>query len=232
MNKLNQAPTTDTTDSTQSNTVNYVGKEGTQPIQKSRLMYLDVDDTILVWSNAAIGYGAPRAADFINWALEHFEVRWLTMWCPSGKMRMEGCEELSYRLGGKISPQTFHDIVNPKGFIDNKTEGVDFNDPRPWVWVEDGIVWKEQKELTDRNMMGNFYKTNVSHNIVALQKTWRLLAERFDLPGPGKEYSKELDRPTTIITVEEIVDKFRNGKMQTHDENRPPELVLPQGWNW
>ena len=207
--------------------------QGAQSIQKPRVMYLDCDDTLIVWTNSVAGYGAPRAADFVNWALEHFEVRWLTMWCPSGRMRREGAEELSYRFGGKIAPEVFGNIVNPNGFIDLKTEGIDFNDPRPWVWVEDGMVLKERMFLEDKRLTHNFYPSNVSRNVVALQKTWRLLAERFELPGgPDKKYSLELDKPTELITVDEIMEKFRNGKMQTHDENRPPELQLPEGWNW
>ena len=196
-------------------------------------MYLDVDDTLIVWTNDIGGFGAPRSADFINWALEHFEVRWLTMWCPSGRMRMEGAEELSYRLAGKIAPEIFKNIVNTKQFIGRKTEAIDYDDPRPWVWVEDRILPNEKMELENRKLIDNFYPTNVSTNIVALQKTWRLLAERFELPGgPDKTYSKELDQPTLLLTVDDLMDKYRNGKMQSHDENRPPELQLPNGWNW
>jgi hypothetical protein len=200
---------------------------------KPRVMYLDVDDTLIVWSNDVMGFGAPRAADFVNWALEHFEVRWLTMWCPSGRMRQEGAEELSYRFGYKIAPEVFKSIRNPKGFIGQKTEAIDYDDPRPWVWVEDMVLPKEKMFLTNRKLIDNFYPTNVSTNRVVLQKTWRLLAERFELPGgPDKTYSKELDQPTLLLTVDDIMDKYRNGKMQTHDEERPPELQLPNGWNW
>lgn len=196
-------------------------------------MYLDVDDTILVWTNDIPGYGAPHSAEFIMWALEHFEVRWLTMWCPSGRMRREGAEELSYRLGDKIVPEIFESITNPKSFINNKTEAIDYDDPRPWVWVEDNMVLYERKVMLDKRLDHNFYPTNVSTNVVALQKTWRLLADRFDLPGgPNVNYSKEMDQPTVLISVNDIIDKFRNGKIQSHDAVRPPELQLPQGWNW
>lgn len=202
-------------------------------IQKPRVMYLDIDDSIIVWTNQIMGFGAPRSADFINWSLEHFEVRWLTMWCPSGRLRQEGADELSYRLGGKISPDVFRSISNPKNFINNKTEGIDFADPRPWVWVEDGMVFDEKCILDARGMSKNFYPTNVSQNIMVLQKTWRLLAERFDLPGgPDKNYSKEMDQPKVIITINDIMDRFRNGKMQNHDANQSPELQLPAGWKW
>lgn len=198
---------------------------------KPRIMYLDVDDTLIVWTNNVGGYGAPRSAEFIKWALEHFEVRWLTMWCPSGKMRREGAEELSYRLGNKIEPDVFYNITNPQPFVNQKTEGIDFNDPRPWVWVEDGMLLKERNQLTQMNLAHNFYPTHVSYNVVALQKTWRLLAERFELPdAPDTNYSRKLDQPTLLITVDDIMNKYRNGKMQSHDENRPPELILPQGW--
>lgn len=202
-------------------------------IIKPRVLYLDVDDTLIVWTDNVLGFGAPRAADFINWALEHFEIRWLTMWCPSGTLRMDGAAELSYRLNGKISPDVFKNITNPKGFINQKTEAIDFDDPRPWVWVEDTLLTKERMLLEDRHLANNFYKTDVTHNIVALQKTWRLLAERFELPGgPDKKYSKELDEPDNILSDDDMINTYRNGKMQSHDENRPAELILPAGWNW
>jgi hypothetical protein len=183
--------------------------------QKSRVMYLDVDDTLLVWTNDFVGFAAPRAAEFMYWALEHFEVRWLTMWCPSGRLQPHGAEELSYRFNYKVSQETFFNIYNPKMFWQDKTDGVDFEDPRPWVWVEDGLIRVEEDLLKRRNLWNNFYKTNVTHDRRMLQKTWRLLAERFNLPGgpvsptPDTPYSIEMDMPLLVMTNADIMNKFR-----------------------
>lgn len=182
---------------------------------KSRILYLDVDDTLLVWTNDFVGFAAPRAADFVHWALEHFEIRWLTMWCPSGRLQPHGAEELSYRFNNKVSAETFYSIYNPRMFQQDKSAGIDFDDPRPWVWVEDGALPNEERVLKSKGLWTNFYKTNVTHDRRMLQKTWRLLAERFDLPGgpptptPDDPYSIEMDMPLIILSNDDIISNFR-----------------------
>lgn len=193
---------------------------------KSRIMMIDLDDTLLVWTDKGMGFAAPAADEFMLWALEHFEVRWLTMWCPSGKLREHGARELSYRFGHRIPPEVFAGISNPKRFINNKTEAVDHDDSRPWVWVEDALVPYELKELQDKNCMENFYPTNVTHNVVALQATWAKLAKRFNLPKPKTPYSTKIIYPNVILSDTDMMTEFRNGKMQNHDAERPPEPGL------
>jgi len=200
--------------------------------EKTRVLYLDVDDTLLVWTNRALGFAAPRATEFVQWALEHFEVRWLTMWCPSGRMREAGCKELSYRFNYTITPEQFASIRNPRNFVGLKTEGIDFDDPRPWVWVEDGILPKEKIVLQDRGLVHNFYPAHVTRNIVELQSAWRKIAKRFELPSPPNPYHTTIQFPDKILTDEEMVKEFRSGKMENHDADRPPALDLPTGWKW
>lgn len=196
------------------------------------ILYLDIDDTLIIWSLKVDGYGAPMVNEFIKWALEHFEVRWLTMWCPSGELSNEGAQELSYRTGEIIDPEVFVNIKNPKGFINNKTDAIDFDEVRPWVWVEDAMVYREKMEMIARVKDDNFYPTNVSQNVMALQVTWNKLAKRFDLPKCPYPYSKTISKPTILLSGQEIIKKYRLGKLQNHDVNRPAPLILPQGWNW
>lgn len=170
---------------------------------KSRVAYLDVDDTILIWSNDYAGTPAPRAKEFILWLNEHFEIRWLTMWATSGTMSDEGAKSLSDKFNGELSAEFFKSIVNPKGFWNDtmwKTNGIDFNDSRPWIWIEDHLIDKEYKELASRGKLKNFYKTNVSHNIVMLQKTWKQIAKDFNLPTPYdfSYYSKTIEYKSNI----------------------------------
>jgi hypothetical protein len=183
--------------------------------QKPRVMYLDMDDTLLVWTSDIHGYAAPKAAEFLQWAMEHFEVRWLTMWCPDGRMEESQTEELSYRFNYKLDKSVFSTIYNPTSFINSKCEGIDFSDPRPWVWVEDGVMPKERMELNNRNLMGNFYSTNVTHNRVVLQSTWRKIAERFELPHPVTyPYETNVDMPIQLLKVDDIIEHFRIRKEQ------------------
>jgi len=181
--------------------------------QKPRLMYLDVDDTLLVWNRLSTlpsGFPAPRAAEFITWALEHFEVRWLTMWCPSGIMDDGSARELAYRFNNKILADEFKSIQNPKAFeMKYKTDAIDFDDPRPWVWVEDDTLTHEEDLLRGRNLYHNFYPTNVSIDPVRLQQTWRMLANRFELPGAPDEDSTDVELPSVILTHSDIIQQFR-----------------------
>jgi hypothetical protein len=200
---------------------------------KKPIMYLDIDDTIIVWTNHIAGFAAPKADEFIKWALEHFEVRWLTMWTPSGELSSAGADELEYRFNNTISASTFLSIKNSKSFINNKTEAIDFDTDRQWVWVEDSMVYTEKMEMIRRVRDGNFYPTNVSLNVMQLQVTWNKLSNRFSLPGPpSKTYSKTIIRPTIELSEDELLTKFRNGKLQNHDPKRPADLTLPTGWNW
>ena len=177
---------------------------------KERLMYLDCDDTLLIHTRDVRGFPAPLAAEFVHWALEHFEVRWLTMWCPSGRLQPHGAAELAYRFDNRVTAETFLDIHNPKSFRHDKTEGVDFDDPRPWVWVEDGLAVVEYEELQRRKMNNRFFRTNVSTNCTALQATWRKLAKQFNLPGaPELPYNTEVHFPSVILSVEEFTSRFR-----------------------
>jgi hypothetical protein len=188
-------------------------------VLKPRVMYLDCDDTLLVWTNKIPGFAAPMAAEFVKWSMEHFEIRWLTMWCPGGRMNQQGCEELSYRFGSTIHPDVFRSFCNPRRFISKKTDAIDFDEPRPWVWVEDGMLYPEKMEMYSRRADNNFYPTNVSNNVVMIQSTWRKLAKRFNLPGvPPTPFKTKMDIPITPLTVEELCNKYRRDGIQNYDD--------------
>ncbi len=185
---------------------------------KSRVLYLDIDDTLIVWSATHKGFGAPQVDKFIKWALEHFEVRWLTMWCPSGILRRHGCDELSYRLGNAVSPEILQSIKNPNSFTNSKCQGIDFDDPRPWVWVEDDMVPIERQYIEQRGLVHNFYKTNVSRDVTALQVTWKKLAHKFNLPGyDTMPYSKKVIYPKVILSDLDMLCTYREDSSPNHD---------------
>lgn len=170
---------------------------------KERILYLDIDDTLLVHTRDYRGYAAPKAAEFFRWAKEHFEVRWLTMWCMNGTMNERLAVELSQRFCDEITPGEFLEVINPKrlgALALYKTEGIDFADLRPWVWIEDGLIPNEKNYLKNENLFDNFYKTNVTHDITALQVTWRKLAKKFDLPdAPEPPYDTVVKLPLNMF---------------------------------
>jgi len=184
---------------------------------KPRVLYLDVDDTLLIWqrttdgTDGVSGFAAPRAAEFIRWAVEHFEVRWLTMWCPPGTLDQHSADELEYRFNKRISAQEFMAIRNPMKFEAGlKTDAIDFDDPLPWVWVEDDIMLTEEQLLRRKHLYDNFYPTNVSIDPTRLQLTWQKLAHRFMLPDAPSIITTEVDHPpTAVLTEVEIMKMFR-----------------------
>lgn len=169
--------------------------------KKSRIMYLDVDDTLIVWSNRyPYGVAAPMAVEFIKWAQKHFEIRWLTAWCSSGQLSDNKAKVLSEYLLNKISPKELQLFNNPKSWRLNKTEGIDFDDPRPWVWIEDNILVREKFYIGSKNLAHCHYKANVSHNIVMLQKAWKLVAVDHNLSeAPSYPYSKIIKEPNMAL---------------------------------
>jgi len=156
-------------------------------MSKSRVMYLDIDDTLIVWGTVKHGEKAPYATEFVRWALEHFEIRWLTMWCPIGSLLPKRAADLSALFSYEITADEFLAINNPMNFFRsetmNKTDGIDWKDQRPWVWIEDGILVQERQILKSLKSYDRWYKTNVSKNKMALKETWQKLAKDFDLPG-------------------------------------------------
>lgn len=176
---------------------------------KPRVLYLDVDDTLLVWTNEHGGRAAPKAKEFIEWADQHLEVRWLTAWCPSGKMQRARAEELAEKFSHKVPPEFFERFTNPKHWIDEKTKAVDFNDPRPWVWVEDRLLTTETKFMQDNRYIDNFYACNVTTNRMVLQSVWRKLAKKFDLPGgPTMPFDRYMEPDPQQIAVDNLIDKI------------------------
>lgn len=126
------------------------------------IMYLDVDGVILrsprsieeneerrkMHPRLFVGVGAEDAKEFILWALDRFEVRWMTAWTSRGWMHPRDAEYLSEAIGLPAEVFTTQ-IFNPlswgwtrpyeKDTKPDKYQGIDFEDPRPFIWLEDGI---------------------------------------------------------------------------------------------
>lgn len=156
------------------------------------LLFLDIDDTLLRFDSSSpaheIGLAAPYAPEFVLWALEHFEVRWLTMWCPCGILEEHRAKELSGLFGGKVTTEQFLAIRNPRNFFTEdsmlKTNGIDFTDTIPWVWVEDNLLKSEIAVLDEHKMYNRWIKCNVSKDPKALYWAWESIANRFQLEMP------------------------------------------------
>lgn len=164
------------------------------------VMFLDVDDTLLGYPGGNAGSGVK---EFVRWAKEHFEVRWLTMWCPEGSIS----EAVDFRFGGRLLPHLAQrmgmseselaEIVNPHAFSTDlggiggewrdKSESVRAmlaeTPDRRWAWVEDPFLdVAEKRWLAAPEHGANYYETSVTHRADAVYRTADLLAYRFNLP--------------------------------------------------
>ena len=155
------------------------------------VMYLDIDDTLICW------YKNPKPAfkakQFLLWATTHFEVRWLTWWCPSGTLDDADARKLGYFF--ELPSSVFSDIRNPLSFVKNKTDAIDWKEHysgRKWVWIEDA-VWQYDRDILRLHKAGlNHIPCHVTANYHRLSKVWEMVAERFNLPMPVLDLDKAL----------------------------------------
>lgn len=160
------------------------------------VLYLDVDDTILSfpgdqtkawWLAHPHGIAAPGAGDFLRWAVEHCEVRWLTAWCPSGAMMADhGVPRLAKLMG--VDESLIAGIRNPRPWTRSKCEGIDWVEHeagRPWIWLEDELPRDETEELRARRALNHYMYCNVSKHPDFLVVAWRTIARRFGFSTVG-----------------------------------------------
>lgn len=157
------------------------------------VLYLDVDDTLMRFPNNPKRYKglepfqglpAPGVEDFLKWAREFCEVRWLTMWATRGTMHPDLEEKLARWL--KVPQALIADWHNPIDWWDTpgslKTSGINWDEHeagRPWFWIEDEhLMPGEIQILKERKVLRHYHECNVSRNPNALQKVWRRLLTR------------------------------------------------------
>ena len=156
------------------------------------IAYLDVDDTILRHPPGQSSVGAPGAADFLRFLARHFEVRWLTRWCPGGRMGPDQLAALENFL--EVPAADLERIVNPCTFEDNappqaypvKWRALDWaaiEAGRPFVWIENYITDEDRRVLQQRGLLDCFVHCDVTAEPHRLPQVRRLLEARFRLPS-------------------------------------------------
>jgi hypothetical protein len=125
------------------------------------VLYLDLDDTVISWEGGS-PHAALGAGEFVRWALAHFEVRWLTTWCPGGEMD----EKLLTDLGKMLSLPVDELREIRGGEWDregSKLNGVAWLEHvvlgRSFVWLEDDYGFKErEREFLVANRLVDCYR--------------------------------------------------------------------------
>jgi hypothetical protein len=148
-----------------------------KPMYRTPILYLDLDDTIISWEGGA-PHAAPGATEFVDWALEHFEVRWLTTWCPSGAM--------SDKLLGDLSSMVRIPREVLSGIRGSEWEGTESK--------LNGIAWLEHRRPEYRTRKRSAKLASSPPDRVgrvdtpapdrAAPRTWRRLLRRPCPPGP------------------------------------------------
>lgn len=145
------------------------------------VLYLDLDNTLLSWCS-----GKPEAAAgahaFLLWALEQYEVRWLTRWCRNGEMAEDLLLDLCKML--RVPPRVVRDIRGA-GWedTDSKLNGIFWLEHlvlgRPFLWLEDelGVGERELRFLDDHGWRSSYRHCNVTQESDALLRVHRELRE-------------------------------------------------------
>lgn len=143
------------------------------------VLYLDLDDTLLDWSSGG-PKAVPLARDFVLWASDRFEIRWLTRWCRNGRMKAELLKDLRKML--RLKPPVLdavHGLDWSEG--DCKLNGIAWVEHlvlgRPFFWVEDetGVGERELRMLDEHGLRESYHHCNVSRDSDALARVWNEL---------------------------------------------------------
>ncbi len=152
------------------------------------IAYLDVDDTILCHPAPGASLPAPGIIEFLRFLSEHFEVRWLTRWCPGGRMREDQLTSLAECLGmradelrGIVNPGAFEDAEPPEG-MPAKWRALDWpaiERGRPFVWIENALPPEDRAVLAARGLLDRWIPCDVTARPERLREVQTILEERF-----------------------------------------------------
>lgn len=138
------------------------------------VLYLDLDDTLISWEGGN-PHAAPGAQEFILWALEEYEVRWLTTWCPDGRMDGKLLGSLAKML--ELSTDELREVRGfDWDFSRCKLDGIAWLEHlvlgRPFLWVEDeyGFGDREARFLEDHHLMDRYRRVNVTEDPESLER--------------------------------------------------------------
>jgi hypothetical protein len=143
------------------------------------VLYLDLDDTVISWA-AGFPAGAPGLREFLIWALETFEVRWLTRWARTGAMEPRLLADLAAMSGVPVERLAAIRGL-PWGGTDCKLDGIAWVEhivlQRPFLWLEDETIGVRATDfLAAHGFAGCWHHCNVTRDPHALRVLHRQLA--------------------------------------------------------
>lgn len=145
------------------------------------IIYLDVDGVLNKFPVDS-ATAANGAAEFMKWALDFGEVRWLTYWCPSGIMPLQAIVWLSNTMG--ISPNKLSTIYNPRYHMGHKPDAIDWEaheNGRAWFWLDDTEDEEWMQSLEFKNAKDHFILTRSGQDDDALMKAKQIIIDKCQL---------------------------------------------------
>lgn len=116
-------------------------------------IYLDIDGVLLANdANLAIG-----AVDFIKYAVENFDVYWLTTHCMDGNTT-HAIEYVQRASDEDIRP--YLEKFRPVKWRIAKTEAIDFS--KPFLWFDDDCFRGERLTLNEHGVLNAWIEVNLS----------------------------------------------------------------------
>ena len=134
-------------------------------MQKPKI-YLDIDGVILAnEENLSIG-----AEEFIKYAVENFDVYWLTTHCTQS----DATHAINYvmRAGNESLRPTLEKLI-PTSWSDNKTEAIDFS--KPFLWFDDDCYLAEKRDLEANNAFNSWVEVDLRNYPDQLMREIKLL---------------------------------------------------------
>lgn len=129
-------------------------------------IYLDIDGVLLAnEENLAIG-----AIDFIRYAVENFDVCWLTTHCMDGETE-HAIEYVQRATDTNIRP--YLEKFRPVKWSLAKTEAIDFS--KPFLWFDDDCLSGERIALNEHGVFNSWIEVNLSKYPDQLEHEIKLL---------------------------------------------------------
>lgn len=140
-------------------------QEISNKIQRPKI-YLDIDGVIL----ANEDYLAIGAEEFIKYAVENFDVYWLTTHCTES----DATHAINYVMrAGNESLRPHLEKLIPTSWSEYKTEAIDFT--KPFLWFDDDCYLGERQDLEKNNAFNSWVEVDLRNYPDQLQREIKLL---------------------------------------------------------
>lgn len=129
-------------------------------------IYLDIDGVILVSED----YLSIGAEEFIKYAVENFDVYWLTTHCTQS----DATHAINYVMrAGNDSLRPHLEKLIPTSWSEYKTEAIDFS--KPFLWFDDECYLGERQDLEKNNAFNSWVEVDLRNYPDQLQREIKLL---------------------------------------------------------